>query len=367
MSGEQLRQQTNALSKIKIIDYVPHIILTRHWDGRLFCTNSGDLSTFNRDGKNKTQIYNFQQNGYPDRNVDRAIVLPSGTMLVALTNYSQRMIIMRSTTLDYKNWEVVNDDWVGGMLYESWAYAPDGTMVAGEYTTGSYVTNVRVWKVTNDGRNWEVIHTFTGRQGTGDKVIYHIHTVGYDPYTGVFWVGTGDTDPEPGVWRYDGENFTSVGQGTQYWRQVSFTFTEDYVYWGTDGGYWIDGEYKCFMVRFNKQTEELEILSPVNTIFVTEQIEGDYNAKFISNGDPNNKIYLSNNGTDWYQVFEWEHDENVPYPPWRVFLGFVDGKNGRFYGYVRGILRHDTKEPADNVTVIFEIEDETETQIRTVG
>ena len=361
MSETAERIQTAARSKLNIIDYVPHIVLTRHWNGTLYCTKSGDLSTMNRDGLNKTQIYNFAQNGYSGYNIDRAIVLPSGTMLVALTNYTHQMIIMRSSNLSYTVWEEVNNQWLGGMLYQSWAFSPDGTVVAGEYNTSGNTQEVRLWKAVNDGRDWSIIYTFDGRQGIGahEHQIFHIHNVGYDPYTGIFWFGTGDLDPEePLIGKYDGVNVTIVGKGTQHWRPVSFAFTEEYIYWGMDGGIWVDGGYQPYMVRLDKATEELEILSPVNTIFVTHKIEGDFNAKFISNGDPNSEVFLSNDGVEWYKVYEWEHDTNVPYPPWRVFFNFVDGQDGRFYAYFHGLINPDTGLPINHSTVVFEIEDE---------
>lgn len=346
---------------LSIAGYTTDIILTKHPDnGTLYCTKSGDLKTMDRDGKNAEVIYNFQTNGYPGHNVNGAIILPSRTMIVALKPTGQTIAFMRSKNREYTEWEEVHNDWNGGRLYRGWDVSPDGTMMAVEYPTHANVQIVRVWKITNDGRDWEVVHYFTGRQGTheeGRKQIFHMHVVQYDKFTGHWWIGTGDLDPEPSVWVYDGENMRMVGEGTQLWRQCSFSFTEDYVLWGSDGGIWVGDKYQCYMVRLKRDTEELEVLDPTGdaTMFNTEPVSVGGNKFFIACGTPN-EIYTSLDGEKWDLAMKLrlnpESDVNFVYS-W--FYNFVDNGDGRVYGYITGIMREDTNTPLIHGTVMLDV------------
>lgn len=349
---------------LSISGYTREIVLCRGSDGTIYCTRNGALHTMDRNGNYVSTLYDFASNGYSGHNVHAAIILPSSTMIVALNAYNQTLTFLRSTNSTYTEWEVVNTDWNGGLLYHGWDVSPDGTLVVGEYPTHDNILTVRMWKVTNDGQNWSVVHTWKGRQGTitTEKQIYHIHTVCYDKYTGLFWVGTGDgmgapsaTPEEPTVYKYDGTTLMLVGEGTQMWRTCSFAFTPDYVLWGSDGGLWEDNHYQCYMVRLNRQTEELELVMPVDaTMFNCEPLKaGNFNL-FIASGTPN-VIYLSKDGYAWTEKMRVETNPEDP-DRYTWFYNYVDNKDGRFFAYMLGIIREDTDEPFMG-TVIFDITD----------
>lgn len=345
-----------SMPSLVIAGYTTDIILLKHPNGTLYCTKSGDLKTMDRDGKNVKVIYNFQTNGYPGHNINGAIVLPSGTMIVALNAGNQTLTFMRSTNSNYTAWEEVNREWNGGRLYHGWDVSPDGTILLGEYPTHANILTVRLWKVTNDGRDWEVAHTFNGRQGTliSEKQIFHIHTVCYDKYTGNWWIGTGDQDPEPSVWVYNGTSMRLVGEGTQLWRQCSFAFTEDYVLWGTDGGIWETDHYQCYMVRLNRATEDLELLRRTDaTMFNCEPLSTGSFDLFIACGTPN-EIYLSKDGKDWEEVLNLRLNPDLP-DVYSWFYNYVDNKDGRIFGYITGILREDNGLPLTHGTIMLDI------------
>jgi len=286
--------------------------------------------------------------------VNGAILLPSGTMLVALTAYDQTLKFLRSTNSEYTTWELVNSDWNGGMLYRGWDVSPSGVVIAGEYPTHTNILSVRLWKITNDGRTWEVIHTFNGRQGTltEQKQIFHIHVVQYDKYTGNYWIGTGDQDPEPSVWLYNGTTTRMIGEGTQLWRQCSFIITPKYVVWGCDGEVYVDSVRTIYTVRLDKETEQMELVDVVqSTIFNNEELR--MGELYLSCGTPN-EINLSNNAKDWYNVLNLTLNPDLP-NAYSWFYDFVDNLDGRIFGYVTGIMRDDTGVPLTHGTVILDI------------
>ena len=343
----------NTEYKLAIGGYTTDIVLIKH-NGFIYCTKSGDLKTMDRNGQNVQTIYNFALNGYPGHNVHRAIVLPSGKMMVALTAYDNTLKFLRSNDTSYTTWTLVHSDWNGQMLYAGWSVSPSGVLMCAEYPTHNNILSVRLWKVTNDGQTWEVVHTFNGRQGTLTelKQIFHIHTVEYDPYTGDFWVGTGDTDAECQVYKYNGTTMTLVGEGSQLWRTVSFIFAPNYVIWGSDGGILVNGSLKCFMVRVDRDTLQMEQLKAVDsTIFNNEYIES--NRVYLSCGTPN-EINLSNDGRNWYKALNLRLNPDLP-SAYSWFYDYVDNGDGRIFGYITGIMREDTNTPLSHGTIILDL------------
>lgn len=66
--------------------------------------------------------------------------------------------------------------------------------------------------------------------------VRHIHNVEIDPFTGRLWISTGDEDHECQICHFDVATGKRklLGEGSQQWRAVSFTFQRDAIYWGTD-------------------------------------------------------------------------------------------------------------------------------------
>ena len=64
----------------------------------------------------------------------------------------------------------------------------------------------------------------------------HIHVVTVDKATGDVYVGTGDGGNQCRIFRSadNGENWQTLGEGSQLWRTLSIWFTETYVYWNMD-------------------------------------------------------------------------------------------------------------------------------------
>ena len=346
--------QEPKLLDIKIVGYSQYIVLFKHYDGRLFCTASGKFCTFDRNGKNHVILHDFWQNGYPGHDITRALLLPSGTVLVALSNYiDPNMIFLRSTNETYTAWEQVHNDFPSGTLYRSWATDPSGKVLLGEYGTNDVI---RLWEITDDGEAWNVLYSWNGRGGTqpieGERTIFHIHCAQYDPFTGDWWIGVGDTDAESAVYRYDGNDMILVGDGKQDWRTVSFIFTEDYVIWGADGRDVIDG--KVYIVRLNRITNELQRIKIVDDyVLNSEKLQYKGREIYLICEDPN-QIFLSNDGYVWRSVKKLRLNPELPFVN-SSFKDFVDNKDGRIFAFVHGILREDNNEPFNNATIIMDI------------
>lgn len=94
--------------------------------------------------------------------------------------------------------------------------APSGRLFYGEYFGNPRRDEVRVWG-SDDGRAWEVVHTFP--RGT----IRHVHGIHADPHRGGLWVLTGDAGDEAGIW-WTADDFRTlepVVLGTQRARAVT--------------------------------------------------------------------------------------------------------------------------------------------------
>lgn len=339
--------------KIRVIDYISNIVLAKHSDGRIFCTNAINLQTMDRDGGNVVELWTTHSPSiYSGFTVHQALILPSGTMLLRITKWDGHGYILRSNGTDYTTFTPVLSTWNGEMLFRSWSCNEDGIVLAGEYTTADVNKSVALLKATNDGQNWSSLRVFGGRTGTIPE-IFHIHCVQYDSNSGLWWISCGDTDAESKIYSSDGTTLTLIGSGTQYWRAVSFAFDENYVYWGTDGT--ISGF--AHQMRWDKRDNTLLTgIAVPDYIYVTQKLEGFDSPLFLSDGHTrfvSNTIHLSNNGMDWYEGFRWiANPDAVPYP---AFNGLVDNEDGRVYAFTTSLLRHDTGEEFNNGTVILDI------------
>ncbi len=104
----------------------------------------------------------------------------------------------------------------------------EGTVHLGEYPLSAGDT-ARI-RVSHDaGETWETALAL--------PEVRHVHGVARDPYTGEYWVTTGDADDECVIGRLRDGRLDPVGGGSQEWRAVQPAFTPEYVLWGVDCNY----------------------------------------------------------------------------------------------------------------------------------
>lgn len=134
-----------------------------------------------------------------------------------------------------------------------------GTVWLGEYSLNPDRRRPsRVWRSDDDGRTFQVAHTFAPGQ------VRHVHFVQEDPHDGALWLGTGDADAESAVYRSadGGRTWDVVGRGGQQWRTLGLCFSPEAVLWGTDAG--TDaGTYANRLVRFERASGRVDELQRV--------------------------------------------------------------------------------------------------------
>lgn len=158
---------------------------------------------------------------------------------------------------------------------------PNGDALFSEYTRMTVAT-ANVWKLSGspaDANNWTVVKQFEITTENNLSGFKHIHTVQYDHYTGVVYFSTGDDDENAMIFHStdDGANWTQLGTSSQkYCRNLSFTFTKDYIYWAPD----FDIAEKCYLLRATRDDNGvMDFDSIEDYIFI-----GDYTNKGATYG-----------------------------------------------------------------------------------
>ena len=130
----------------------------------------------------------------------------------------------------------------------------DGEIYYGEYWNNSDRRAVRIWGSFDGGKTWEPVYTFP------EGEIRHVHTLSYDSFGDLIWVGTGDRDRECQIaYSDDGcRSFQPIGSGGQTWRATSLLFTNNSVFWGTD-----NPEGDNYLCRWDRAEEELHRVGSV--------------------------------------------------------------------------------------------------------
>lgn len=130
-----------------------------------------------------------------------------------------------------------------------------GTMVPASFAYIAVSTDqCRTWQTVN-------IWNYDFAAGSGVNAIRHFHTCHYDKWRDCWWIGTGDTDAQSAIIRWDGKSpgpgnvsMSSIAAGdhpgwacrfgSQRWRTVDLIVTEDWIESFTDtvdvrkGGIW---------------------------------------------------------------------------------------------------------------------------------
>ena len=342
-------------------------IIGKHPDGRLFAVRvdgTDGLHVVDRDLNLLTTL----STTFDDK-ANKCIFLKSGTMIAwsVYNGFTNR--IFRSNDLTYNSFTAVLTMSEEVMFIEKCLdYSElDDTIMLNEYTTARpivYGTDrvpavQKIWRGTNDGRDWEVaVSVNRNPQFEGDtNVIRHFHSVQYDPFENKFWVTSGDglTNNVTGEAvdnRYGFENkimtieangnqLTTIAEGSQKTRTTGLVFTENYVIFGSDSN-WVSSSY---FRRYNRATGEIEDIQKNNDcVRIIDKISTSWGEIFIANKsneagsenpERNTQLYLSHvskDGRDWDLVYSWKSIGTS------LFYSLIDGGENRIYGYVIGIL-----------------------------
>jgi hypothetical protein len=196
-----------------------------------------------------------------------------------------------------------------GPLREGWCEDGSGVCYLAEYFLNNKRNSPAILvKSVDDGQTWETILSMTN--------VRHIHCVQYDPYSRQVWMGTGDRDAESSISFSEdqGKTWTTFRSGDQMFRAVSFLFTGDYIYWGSDAP--TRQNYVYRYVRKNGEVEKLVAVSgPVHYSALLESgailfgttAEGNSEGKTAA-WDNKAHIWASKDGINWTDLASWEKD-----------------------------------------------------------
>jgi hypothetical protein len=213
-----------------------------------------------------------------------------------------------------------------GPLREGWCEDNEGTCYLAEYFLNNKRDSpVKLLKSTDDGQTWITVASF--------ERIRHVHCVQFDPFSRRIWVGTGDRDNESGILFSEdkGNTWNRIGSSDQMFRTVSFLFTDEHVYWGSDAP-----TKQNYIYRQTRKTEEIERLVAVNgpvhystmlengAMLFGTTAEGNSEGKSAS-WDNKARIWASVDGKEWTDVMSWKKDAY----PYILGLGRIYFPHGR--------------------------------------
>lgn len=181
--------------------------------------------------------------------------------------------------------------------------AGEGHTYYGEYRSNPERSPVHIYGLNFRDKAWRPVWTF--------KDVRHVHGVFYDEYRKSFWVTTGDTNEEVGIWRSDDhfQNLVKVTGGSQQFRAVQLLFTEDFVYFGSDA----PGELN-HLYRMDREGKRVEQLARVGgsvfygcracetLVFSTAVEPSEINIR------PFAEVWVSGDGVNWRKLQEFRKD-----------------------------------------------------------
>lgn len=105
----------------------------------------------------------------------------------------------------------------------------EGNIYYGEYFGNKYKEQVNIYQRNLNGE-WKKVYSFL------EKEIMHIHQICYDKFRECFWILTGDSDEESGIWKAD-LNFNkveSIFRGKQKYRSCFIMPNKEGIAFVTD-------------------------------------------------------------------------------------------------------------------------------------
>ncbi len=122
----------------------------------------------------------------------------------------------------------------------------------GEYRGNPERGPVHVWAADAKEKTWRPVWWFEN--------VRHVHGVFFDPYTGAYWMTTGDEDHESGIWMSPDEfkSLEKIAGGSQQFRAIQLLFTDKHVYFGSDAP-----DEKNYIYRMHREGRSVEKLAAV--------------------------------------------------------------------------------------------------------
>ncbi len=182
---------------------------------------------------------------------------------------------------------------------------PNDEVLWGEYWGNKERREVRLFASLDQGRTFDVIHTFARRE------VKHIHNLVLDERRAHYWVLAGDHDSEPGIGRLslDLRSFDWFVKGKQACRAVCLLDMGDCLVYGTDS----EKEPNA-IVRLEKSTGRLERLAETEGSCIYACRFGRYYvlSTSVEPSDVNHcqdaGLWVSSDGDRWTRVYQARKD-----------------------------------------------------------
>lgn len=196
----------------------------------------------------------------------------------------------------------------------------EGNCFYGEYWGNKKRREVCIYKLDLKKMEWMPFYKYNAGK------IRHVHSLQYDSYTEQLWVTTGDSYDECSIGYFYKENdvpiYREVVKGGVEARAVSLIFTQEYVYWGSDGGR--DVKVKGnWIYRFNRSSESIDKICMVGGPVYYSYIDKDGRMYFTTGiegscSEINNEasIWASKDGENWYKIYSLRKDN------WPMIFGY---------------------------------------------
>lgn len=206
----------------------------------------------------------------------------------------------------------------------SFAVTPEGRVYWGEYSRNTRREEVRVYGSADEGRSWEIVHTFAAGE------IRHVHNIVHDPWGDCLWTLTGDEGAECRVLRSDLRfgKLETVLSGNQQARAVALLPAEDALIFASDTP--LERNHVYRMTRAGELSRLGEISSSVfygcragKGMFFTTAAEPS-----AVNTSREVGLYGSADGARWTRLETWRKD-GWPMPYFQYGTVFLpSGRNG---------------------------------------
>lgn len=182
--------------------------------------------------------------------------------------------------------------------------AEEGSIYWGDYVAGRERLPINIYRSTNFGKDWEIVYTFS------PGIVRHIHNIIYDKFRKHYWILTGDTDAESGIWETsDFINIKPVLSGNQKYRATSLIPLKEGLIIPTDTE--VMRNYIQYYSYLDKTITNIKEI-PGSSIAADRINEFSFVGTMVEpssvNKSPNSNLYVSQNNKDWFELLSLKRD-----------------------------------------------------------
>ncbi|NQT25739.1 hypothetical protein HQ585_10310 [candidate division KSB1 bacterium] len=178
-----------------------------------------------------------------------------------------------------------------------------GRILWGDYLAG-HKNTINIYESQDFGSSWNILHTFPS------GMIRHVHNIVFDKYNKHFWILTGDSDRESGIWKT--KDFSKINPfltGSQNYRAMSIIPTEKGIVIPTDTEY-----QQNYIQYFSYETSRLERIHKLDgSAFFAQKVNNKFLISTVSepskiNTTEHADLWIRNDGGQWNRILHLKGD-----------------------------------------------------------